>query len=61
MTWLIGGVTLGLILPWFIMGSRIKMATEKRGVAAGFWAWLGGAAITVPLMIGIQWIVHLVL
>jgi hypothetical protein len=53
---LIGGV----IAPWFVMGSSIRIGFEEGGITTALGVWSGACVITVPFMFLIIWIAKLV-
>ncbi|MGU3386670.1 hypothetical protein ACLBYG_19330 [Methylobacterium sp. D53M] len=60
MTWYWAGIIAGAVMPFLMMPSTIMAAVRDRGIGIGIAAWSGMLWITVPLMLLIMWIVHLV-
>lgn len=56
MTWLWIGAAIGLIAPWVMMPASLRVAFEEKGAGGGVGYWLGVAAVTVPLFIGLMWL-----
>lgn len=60
MTWYGLGIIAGAVLPFLMMPGAILTATRDRGLGVGIAAWTGMLWITVPLMLLIMWVVHLI-
>lgn len=60
MTWYWVGILAGAVLPFLMMPGAIPMATRDRGLGVGISVWTGMLWITVPEMLLIMWIVHVV-
>lgn len=55
--WAWFGIVGGLIAPWLIIPNTIRVAFQERGIGAAIAVWLGQCWLTVPLMLGVMWVI----
>jgi hypothetical protein len=60
MTWYWAGIIAGLVLPFLISPRMILVAFQERGLGIGIAVWSGMLWLSVPFMLAIMWIVHLI-
>ena len=60
MVWWQVAVILGLLAPLAISTTSLKVAFRDWGIVHGVMVWLGTAVLTLPLMMLIMWLGHLI-
>lgn len=58
MAWLWFGIIGGIITPLLISGGSIFTAFQERGFGAGLAYWSGMLWFTIPIMVGVTWVVQ---
>ena len=56
MEWYWIALIAGIIAPWVVMGSSIRLAFEERGLLVGLGWWLGVCGFTIPVIFLIMWL-----
>jgi hypothetical protein len=51
----------GIVAPWTIMGSSIRIGFKEGGLSGGFGTWFGISILTIPIMLGAIWLGHFVI
>lgn len=59
MQWYWFAVLIGIFLPWVISGKSILIAFKEGGVGTGIAYWSGFLWLTVPAVLAIMWVLHM--
>jgi hypothetical protein len=58
MQWWVWGIVGGVITPWILFPKSMRAGFEV-GAQQGFGAWSGACWITVPVMLGLMYVAHI--
>ena len=59
MPWWAIGLAVGIVAPWVLMTGSLRVAFAE-GIGKGLSVWSGMCLATVPIFVGLLWLLNLV-